>query len=136
MCVRSIHNLEHEANVIIHTVLRIRDNGIITTPLPISSYLNQKAVLTKKCFTWGGYNDKVLVIPRHLVEMVLLKSHTDVWEKKQYLKHVKNSEQLLKKMWTHYGIPVKTLSAEQLPVTDAICRSNGTANLRDNLPIF
>lgn len=88
-------------------VMKIRDNGVVTKPMDIAVGDN---VVTKKCGSWGGVNDKFIFAPRKYLYQVLrgplsLAVQVDsgaMWATK-LIYNVRNPEQFLAMVFKHHN---------------------------------
>lgn len=73
-CYQQLKILETQYKIEFDTIIRLRDNAIVTKPIDIVDMMNsvkyQKAI-TKRCKSWGGYSDKVWFIPKKYIKGVL-----------------------------------------------------------------
>eukprot|EP01035_Chromulina_nebulosa_P025569 gene25569-33383_t len=126
-CYDRVRALEAEYDMEFDVLMRIRDNAIVTRPIDILKTMrlgDYNNVMTKRCSSWGGYSDKVWIIPKHFMQATmqhvvnLTLSGTEPF---LFDPLPVNSESLLKSVWVHYGVNVSTLEADDLPVVDGRC---------------
>lgn len=96
-------------------------------------------VLVKRCNSWYGVNDKVMIVPRHHAAAALASTHAvllqiEAGSDDVLLQQVAfvtvNAETLLKNVLNVYGVPVrrKRNIASVLPFTDGRCVSSDSQN--------
>ena len=130
-CYDMMRRIEINNNMIFDAVIRIRDNALVAAPIDIIKSLelyNHQKVILKGCNSYGGYSDKVWIIPRLYMEPALSHVANDMMEGQDYLNGTYNSEEALYRVWNHYGVQTVQVSAQELPIIDARCikMGNGT----------
>lgn len=138
-CGRLILDLEKKQKKGMDIILSMTENAVFTKAFDIKSMFPHilSNVLMKNCFTWGGYNTKFWVVPRHLLQTVFFDSNRDILNGADYVMKKKGGiETVIKNIWTHYKVPIKWMKPSELPVVDGRCRSDGNAALIRNYPFF
>eukprot|EP00747_Dinoflagellata_sp_TGD_P181497 gnl/TRDRNA2_/TRDRNA2_35359_c0_seq1.p1 gnl/TRDRNA2_/TRDRNA2_35359_c0~~gnl/TRDRNA2_/TRDRNA2_35359_c0_seq1.p1 ORF type:complete len:519 (+),score=65.58 gnl/TRDRNA2_/TRDRNA2_35359_c0_seq1:72-1628(+) len=112
-------------------VVRLRDNAIVTMPMPINTATK---VLTKGCNTWHGVNDKVMISPRmyalNALEGVFafgVRVNNGDSEAVQDAQYVMNPEMFLQTAWEALDIDYKSDDNFTIPVVDGRCVGNDTS---------
>mmetsp|Transcript_4968 Transcript_4968/g.7588 ORF Transcript_4968/g.7588 Transcript_4968/m.7588 type:complete len:339 (+) Transcript_4968:126-1142(+) len=130
ICYKRLHELEEKNDMRFDMVVRLRDNGMVLRPfdlVEIMESVQYRRTITKDCFAWGGYADKVWIIPRGHIRGALGHVVGDTLAGLRYLKAAQpqNSERLVKTVWTHHNVRVEPLSADKIPIVDGRCVNRG-----------
>ena len=124
-CARMIEAHEITKGMHYDVVLKLRDNTIAVAPFAIRRQHAIGPVLTKDCVHWGGYNDKVMVLPRQWMDACLRAPSEDFFLVKDIGRGISNSERLLKAVLDRRGVRVQRVSPEAIPLVDGRCVSQG-----------
>ena len=102
-------------------------------PLSLRSLAPGGAATAKACVSWGGYHDKVMLLPRRHMRGGLGAVATAVLGAsragsatcglREY--RVGNSEQLLRRVLTRHGVTVTSVPPDELPLVDGRCSPHG-----------
>ena len=125
-CFERVKAIEVKYNMTIDILVRMRDNAIVAEPFDVIKTMDlvkHRKVMVKRCNCWGGYSDKVWIIPRRYIEATMAHVVNDTLAAASFLLRnpPTNSEQLVKTVWNHYGVPISKRSADDLPVVDGRC---------------
>ena len=117
----------HEVAVRQHydVVLKMRDNTIAISPFVISAKHAEGKAMVKGCIDWGGYNDKVMTIPRRYMDGALRVVAEDFFLTRHIGKGIPNSERLLYRVLDRNGVKVQKVDAHALPLVDGRCSGSG-----------
>lgn len=107
-------------------VIRIRDDSIVTTPFvyPFTrsrsgSFSNSSLAqpcFAKKCFSWHGVNDKVMLCPRaHMHALLRAFGEDMMFTKGEDLWEFWFSEKALEWTLARYDVPIVLMDADELP---------------------
>ena len=139
-CARMMLAEEERTGKRYEAMVRVRDNGVIPaqfSPLDIvaNAGVEDREVFVKECMGWGGVNDKVLIVPRDMVEPAFM-HHFDmmssIWDDpptasthhaatmRGIASHVSCSEKLLGAFLENANLTVRRLS-DYIPVIDGRC---------------
>ena len=139
-CARLMLEEEARTGKRYEAMVRVRDNGVVSaqfSPLAIVANASSEGreVFAKECGGWGGVNDKVLIVPRDMVEPAFMhhfEMMSSIWEEppKEYAhyattmrnisSHVTCSEELLRALLENANLTVRRLS-DHIPVIDGRC---------------
>jgi len=74
-CARLMLEEEERTGKRYEAMVRVRDNGVVSaqfSPLAIIATAGSREVFAKDCNGWGGVSDKVLIVPRDMVESAFM----------------------------------------------------------------
>ena len=119
-CGRMILQDEHITGIPYDAVIRIRDNTLVQN-VKVDLFEHdgfcEQSVHIKQCSGWGGYNDKVAVIPRNSFNRAMfspLKLLMSL-DRGDEANAIHNAEMLLKNAWNVANVPIKKM---ELPFVD------------------
>ena len=120
-CAQAVAADELASGRLFDLVLRLRDQTVVTAPFVLgAAHARRKACLVKRCAAWGGYNDKVMLIPRAHMEAALRAPAEDlVSRERAFYSRLVNTETILKRTLEAHGVPVTEVSPRALPLVDA-----------------
>ena len=137
-CARLMLEEEARTGKRYEAMVRVRDNGVVSarfSPLAITANAGSREVFAKDCNGWGGVSDKVLIVPRDMVESAFM-HHFDMMSSilegppTAYAQHaatmrgissrVTTSEKLLLAFLENANLTVSRLS-DFIPVIDGRC---------------
>ncbi|CAK0834250.1 unnamed protein product [Prorocentrum cordatum] len=132
-------------------VLKVRDNTLALRPVVPEKLLNVTEVTFKHCASWGGLQDKVMLLPRSYLEKTLGDTYRSMLavtndpvldpRLKKMSMESKNTEQVLKHVIVANGVPYHQMKFDEetneshgsdyLPFVDGRCHSGGTSGSED-----
>ena len=140
-CARMMLEEEERTGKRFEAMVRVRDNGVVSahfSPLDIVANAGSREVFAKNCNGWGGVNDKVLIVPRDMVESAFM-HHIDMMSSiledpptwtpasahyaatmRGISSHVRSAEELLLAFLKSANLTVTRLS-DYIPVIDGRC---------------
>ena len=140
-CARMMLEEEERTGKRFEAMVRVRDNGVISahfSPLDVVANAGSREVFAKNCNGWGGVNDKVLIVPRDMVESAFM-HHIDMMSSiledlptwtpasahyaatmRGISSHVRSAEELLLAFLKSANLTVTRLS-DYIPVIDGRC---------------
>lgn len=126
VCLEHVRKLESKHNVSMDVLVRTRDNSIVTVPFDILKTMETVKygkVLTKGCNGFGGYSDKIWIIPKKFMNATLAHVVQHTLQGKGYIDRIQpmNSEQLIKAVWDYHGVKVLGMHPDSLPFVDGRC---------------
>ncbi|RYH14741.1 hypothetical protein EON65_33085 [archaeon] len=126
VCLERVRRLERKHNVSMDVLVRTRENSIVTVPFDVLKAMDMvkySKVLTKGCNGFGGYSDKIWVIPKKYMDDTLTHVVEHTLSGKPYIDRAQplNSEQLIKAVWDHHGVKVLGVHPDTLPFVDGRC---------------
>ena len=136
-CARMMLEEEERTGKRFEAMVRVRDNGVVSahfSPLDIVANAGSREVFAKNCNGWGGVNDKVLIVPRDMVESA-------------FMHHIDMMSSILEDppTWTpasaHYaatmrGISSNVRSAEELLLAFLESANLTVTRLSDYIPVI
>merc|ERR1712176_1397243 len=113
-------------------VMKLRDDTIAIEPLNASSFGN--SVQVKRCSSYKGFNDKVMIVPREylfgafegILEIARKVENGDQEMVKKVQKCCSTPERMLHLALYKHGCPVSEVSPAVLPLVDGRCVGKGT----------
>eukprot|EP00747_Dinoflagellata_sp_TGD_P090268 gnl/TRDRNA2_/TRDRNA2_164636_c0_seq1.p1 gnl/TRDRNA2_/TRDRNA2_164636_c0~~gnl/TRDRNA2_/TRDRNA2_164636_c0_seq1.p1 ORF type:complete len:384 (-),score=78.82 gnl/TRDRNA2_/TRDRNA2_164636_c0_seq1:125-1276(-) len=125
-CSELIKQWENKTKCEYETVVRMRDNGVVTTPMTLPEH---NKVLVKDCAGWeGGWNDKFSAAPRSLMENAFegpyeLAAKVNKGEKMavDYIADVSNPELFMRRAYEALGMDAQLDKGHHISVVDGRC---------------
>eukprot|EP00191_Tetraselmis_sp_GSL018_P015961 CAMPEP_0177595766 /NCGR_PEP_ID=MMETSP0419_2-20121207/10570_1 /TAXON_ID=582737 /ORGANISM="Tetraselmis sp., Strain GSL018" /LENGTH=259 /DNA_ID=CAMNT_0019087325 /DNA_START=215 /DNA_END=994 /DNA_ORIENTATION=- len=156
-CAREVAKQELKQNRFFDAILRIRDNSLVLRPFLVRGYASrlyrslsesersdvnwrEMPVVVKRCASWAGYNDKVMLVPRPHMDASLCGMADDFFLTVNHQKRrVSNPEQYAKLVLQSRGVPVhREPTPQNFPIADGRCESGDSfcvvKNLKDCHP--
>ena len=140
-CARMMLEEEERTGKRFEAMVRVRDNGVVSahfSPLDIVANAGSREVFAKNCNGWAGVNDKVLIVPRDMVDSAFM-HHIDMMSSiledpptwtpafahyaatmRGISSHVRSAEELLLAFLENANLTVTRLS-DYIPVIDGRC---------------
>ena len=123
-CAQLIEAHEKKSKIYYDVILKIRDNTLVQRAFNYNEKKIRaiKKPMVKKCLSWKGYNDKVILFPRGFMSDVLKAPVEDFFLKPELSQKIRNTETWLKQVYDSRELLVgKESNLSSFPFVDGRC---------------